>query len=133
MSSFCNISKHFIKEDDDFTLKISKHHSLNISKCFIEPSSPIHTIKATSSECKFRLDRSIRFKPLDFSIRPTPFRLESKFSSKMKELNLLKKENNESTCEYEESLFINNNENEKEKESYSKLSILTILENKFQL
>ena len=132
MSSFSRISKRFIEEEDEASLDKLKHHSLNISKIFIEPSSPCIEIKSNSSKWKFR---SIRYKPLDTSVKPSPLCLvnESKFSSKLKLLTLSKKENNESTCKYEESLFINDNEKEKKTESYSKISILTILENKGSL
>ena len=135
MSSFSRISKRFIEEEDESSLDKLKHHSLNISKCFIEPSSPCIEIKSNSSKCKFRLDRSIRVKPLDTSVKPSPLRLarESKITSKLKSLDLSEKAKNESTFAYEESLFINDNENEKETESYSKLLILTILENKGSL
>ena len=135
MSSFSRISKRFIEEEDEASLDKLKHHSLNISKIFIEPSSPCIEIKSNSSKWKFRSARSIRYKPLDTSVKPSPLCLanESKFSSKLKLLTLSKTKKNESTCEYEESLFINDNEKEKKTESYSKISILTILENKGSL
>ena len=93
MSSFSRISKRFIEEEDEASLDKLKHHSLNISKIFIEPSSPCIEIKSNSSKWKFRSAHSIRYKPLDTSVKPSPLCLanESKFSSKLKLLTLSKK------------------------------------------